>query len=133
MLPVLHPAVADRDCVLCQKYQYNEETGQVERRANGSYRPRATPPRCRTKRGCPKGTPENPKTLWPRNRQAYEFYLECRATGNFPADPFVAETARLIADAQEEAREVLKAREDNSLGLFKVLSNALGSNKGHQR
>ncbi len=124
MLPVLHPAVADRDCEFCQKYQFNEETGQVERRADGSYRQRVTPPRCRTKRGCPKGTPENPKTLWPRNRQAYVFYLECKATGNFPDDPFVSETARLIADAVAEAERRIQRREDPLLTLLQVMKHA---------
>lgn len=128
MLEVLHPRLPD--CDLCQKYQWNPEEGQFERAENGAFRkrlPEIKPP-CRTKKGCPKGTPEAPRTLWKNNRKAYEFYLECEAVGNFPDDPYVRRIARLIREVLNEAQEA-KRKESSELSLFKVLLTNAARNR----
>lgn len=53
---------------------------------------------------CLKGTAENQRTLNPTNRKVYQHYLECRATGIFPDDPWVRKHAAIIK-AVEEALE----------------------------
>src|SRR3954464_6059038 len=53
-------------------------------------------------RGCPKGTPENPRSLCPENVEAYEHYLECRAIGSFPDDPIVHRNAALIRAVEDD-------------------------------
>lgn len=124
MLEILHPALPD--CETCQKYQYDFEKGQIERAANGAYRERVLLCPCRTKKGCPKGTPEAPRTLWKNNRQAYEFYLECEAVGHFPDDPYVRWIARVIRETKQRAEKILARREQEAtseLSLFKVLSH----------
>lgn len=64
---------------------------------------------CRNDKGCPKGTPENPRTLNDQNRRCYEHYKECRAVGQFPDDPVVKQNAAVIRDVEdsiERSREV---------------------------
>lgn len=67
------------------------------------------PAPCRTDKGCPKGTPENQRSLNEQNRRCYEHYKECRATGMFPDDPVVRRNAAVIRDVEdavERSREV---------------------------
>ena len=54
------------------------------------------------KRGCPKGTPENPRNLLLCNELAYEHYRECRAVGEFPDDPIVRRNAAIIRAVEDE-------------------------------
>lgn len=101
----VQPVLAARSCDHCQKFVYDEETGTPARDAEGKLierDPRNTPP-CRRPRGCPKGTPEAPRTLSPRNWAAYLFHLECQACGDFPDDPLVRRNAALIEMAEREA------------------------------
>jgi hypothetical protein len=118
ILELLHPQVARRDCNHCQLYQYNEDTGRVEQwRGRPLRRVRGQPPPCRTPQGCPKGSPEESRQLTRRNEQAYDHYLQCRATGRFPDDPLVARNAAIIRSAwdllerrnAEELRMLLSA------------------------
>ena len=110
MLLTYHPRIANRDCDHCQKFHYDEETGEPVRdeRAEGKtalgeggmwYRRDPAP--CRLPKGCPKGTPENPLSLSAKNRRAYEHYQECKATGNFPEDSIVARNAGIIARIEQ--------------------------------
>lgn len=48
--------------------------------------------------GCPKGTPENQKTLTPLNEKVVAHYRECQAVGRFPDDPVVRMNAGIIAE-----------------------------------
>jgi hypothetical protein len=103
MLELYHPLVARRDCGHCQKFQYDEETGQPTRdeRAVGALGEddlwyRRSPAPCRLPQGCPKGTPEEPHSLSARNRLAWQHYQECKATGNFPQDAIVSRNAGII-------------------------------------
>jgi Pyruvate/2-oxoacid:ferredoxin oxidoreductase delta subunit len=99
-LLLLHPEVATRDCADCQMHVYDEQTGERALHAGRPVvRPAGTQPACRTCRGCPKGTPENPKSLSSKNMHAYLHYLECQAVGQFPDDPIVRRNAATIRSA----------------------------------
>jgi hypothetical protein len=106
-LAILHPEVAYRDCEHCQKWKYDEETGEVEmfgkvpmERPN----PDLTP--CRVKKaGCPKGTPEHQRSLTAQNHQAWLFHRECRAVRQWPDDPVVRANAAVIDLAEQMARD----------------------------
>lgn len=127
LLKILHPKVADRDCEHCQAFIYDEETGLPEEWPKGSGKLRqrfdgARPPCRDPKRGCPKGTPEKPKTLDDRNRDCYSHYLECRAVGSFPDDPLVRQNAAIILQV-ERAVERLERRRD-MLDLFSIVARS---------
>ncbi len=78
----------------------------VEFRGNAVQRPPGALPNCQNGKGCPKGTPEEPVSLHPRNQQAYVHYRQCRATGEFPDDPIVKEHARLIRDVEDHVEQL---------------------------
>lgn len=120
---ILHPLVATRDCDLCQRDFYDEKTGKpnmrggriIERKEYGT----ACPPPCRDpKVRCPKGTPEEPKSLTRQNSEAYLHYLECRAVGAFPDDEIVRRNARVIRDVEDR----LKERDANQLKELLLLA-----------
>jgi len=108
MVILEHPQVAYRDCAVCQQYMFDEKTGHMEvRRGKPSKRPANSLPPCRSKGvGCPKGTPEQPKTLSNKNRSAYQHYLECKAVGSFPDDAIVRRNAMIIRDAEDESARI---------------------------
>lgn len=107
-----HPGVAYRDCGHCQRFAYDEKTGKPEL-WRGEPIKRSAPPPCRYeieggRTKCPKGTPEKSRMLTEQNEEAYEHYLQCQATGQFPDDPIVRRNAALIrraVDAFDEIRE----------------------------
>lgn len=114
LLIELYPAVAFRDCQHCLEHIYDEATGEPLTGPNKQPRKRINgvpPPMCQTPVGCPKGTPEQPKTMTPENEQAFWHYKQCKATGRFPDDPLVAENAAIIADMIEFAAEERANRE----------------------
>ena len=59
------------------------------------------PAPCRTDKGCPKGTPENQRSLTYENEQCYDHYRECRAVNQFPDDPVVRRNAAAIRDVED--------------------------------
>lgn len=91
------------DCGTCQQWSVNPLTGQFQMRG-GSRVHRQSPEDllCRTKEGCPKGSPGSPFGLSEKNRQALAFDLECRAVGQWPDDPIVRRNARVIELALRE-------------------------------
>lgn len=101
-----HPQIAFRDCSHCLRFHYNEETGEPYPGRDGEPARRhwGCPPPCRTPAGCPKGTPEEPKSLSAQNMQAYEHYQTCKAIGRFPEDSIVERNAALFMLC-EETRE----------------------------
>jgi len=106
----LHPEVAHRDCGDCQRWQYNHETGELEL-WRGQPIERCGPPPCRLGAGqCAKGTPEDSKALTSQNLQAYQHYMECKATFSFPDDPIVRRNAGIIKMAEEIVERVVLAR-----------------------
>ena len=69
---------------------------------------------CRTRFGCKKGTPENPRSLSDSNQLAYEHYKQCRAVGQFPDDSIVRENAAIIRGVEDQFKryETKKASSD---------------------
>lgn len=93
------------DCGTCQQWSVNPLTSQFQTRGGNRVRRQAPDDLlCRTKEGCPKGSPESPFGLSPKNRQALAFDLECRAVGQWPDDPIVRRNARVIGLALMEVQ-----------------------------
>lgn len=109
----MFPKVALRDCRLCQKYKFNEESGAMMRQkyATGPdglglpvERPKNDKPPCRiASLGCAKGTPEQSYGLSSKNWAAYRFHQRCKATGKWPDDGIVMRNAGIIEAALERA------------------------------
>jgi hypothetical protein len=104
------PQAAFRNCTHCQTYVYDETTGRPFEHPphSGRFipRPAGTLSPCRMAGiGCPKGTPENPRSLTHENQAAYRFDRECRAVGNFPDDPLVRRHAALIRAAEQSVAQ----------------------------
>jgi len=102
-----HPQVATRSCEDCQRYVYDEKTGERQEWPKGSGnplpRPKGTLPPCGygpTK--CPKGNPTAGRELSESNAMAYRHYLECRAVGQFPDDAVVRQNAAIIRSVEDE-------------------------------
>lgn len=106
----LHPLVMLRDCNHCQKYLYDETTGEPikSRKKDGSLRERdsSCPPPCRTSVGCKKGTPENSLALNGANQEAWEHFRECQAVGSFPDDQIVRQNAAAIQEALQAVERI---------------------------
>ena len=116
-----HPQVAFRDCAHCQRFVYDEETGQPQTINRGTMlvpRNQHNPPPCRLERGCAKGTPEQPVTLNPANEQAWEFHKQCKAVGQFPADALVRQNAAIIEDIAEQQQRLHQRKVDLLLELL---------------
>jgi hypothetical protein len=93
--------LASRSCESCQEFWYSEETGDPIL-SNSTLLPmlRVSPPPCRMPGvGCPKGDPENQRTLNSANGLALSHYLNCAAVGIFPQDSIVSQNAKVIAKA----------------------------------
>lgn len=107
-LILFHPAVAYRDCGHCQEFLYWEDGDEIGLPVTRGDKPVkrniGSPPPCRTPQGCPKGTPEAPRTLSGKNEFAYQHDSECRAINQFPDDAIVkrnAATIRIVEDSRK--------------------------------
>jgi hypothetical protein len=107
-LRLFDPELAARDCESCAKYHYQD--GEIVRRPHKIGLPvlRVGEPPCNT---CPKIPGDEAVKhrkyavhLSEENEQAWEFYLECKAVGDFPCDPIVRRWAGLIRRL-EDARD----------------------------
>lgn len=118
-----YPKVAYRSCDDCQKWEYDEKTGQrlEDRRLPTLYVLRRGPTPCRTPDGCPKGTPEDSKALTFQNWLAYRHYLECKAVGNFPDDPIVKQNAGIIREVEDLYQRM---KQETTLETLKALLSA---------
>lgn len=91
------PFLTTLGCETCKTWWVDPLTGEVTERGG---KPMLRPPEavllCETRSGCPKGTPDAPKTLSPQNQQALRHYLECKATHSFPEDAIVKHNAVII-------------------------------------
>lgn len=118
-----NPKLAARDCQTCLVYEFNEETGEIEKddatgepieRLGPEYAPCRMHARGKRTLGCPKGTPEEPLTLSPQNELAVQRHEEWKATGGFPPDPLVARRAVIIEavkkSCEDRRQEVLMLR-----------------------
>lgn len=105
-LILAHPEVARVSCADCQAWAYNDDWTRTKRLGRDVPRPPGSPTPCGT---CPKipasapeRTPEHAIELTTQNWQAYRHYLECRAVGQFPDDPIVRRTARVVRGVYDE-------------------------------
>lgn len=91
---------------------YDEETGEAKTfHGKPVPRPPNTHPPCRyqdpkkPQGRCPKGTPENQKSLTEKNLLAWQHYLECKAVGDFPDDPIVRSNAGIIRRIEDSLQD----------------------------
>ncbi len=84
-----------------------DDDGKVSTRCDvPNKRPRGVPTPCFKCPKIPVGMApdrQNAVELTDRNFAAYVHYLECRAVGQFPADPIVRRNARILRAIQDEA------------------------------
>lgn len=97
----LYPNTARLSCEDCQKWWVDPLSGEYVEVGKGRLERGTAPLLCNTKDGCPAGKPGQQRRLSPRNKLAYQHYLECEATGNFPDDCIVAKNAKIIKSAIE--------------------------------
>ena len=122
-LKILHPEVADRNCKHCLVYQFDDTTGELQFGRDGKPELRLLNSgpsflaACRDpSRGCPKGTPENPKTLSEDNLNCLQHYRECEAVGCFPDDAVVRRNAAAIKGVLDSC-DKSKAKDQMNLTL----------------
>ena len=117
-----HPEF-DRDCSDCTKWLYDEAGNIIRRpRLTGppTPRPLTVPTPCAS---CPKiplgrlTIRENALELTPQLRQAYLFFLECRAVNHWPDDPIVRWAARICRDVHDRWDRVPLLRLAARLGV----------------
>jgi len=99
-----YPELARRSCDLCQKWWFKTDGSVVH--SGGKPQLRQDKPPCRERVGCPKGTPENQRTLNKANAWAWKHFCECRAIGQFPDDAIVRKNARIITEALQVKAKV---------------------------
>lgn len=104
VLDLTAPEIARRSCADCQKFWYLS-SGEVQiRNSTGEkeLRPEFALTSCRTEFGCPKGTPENQRSLNTANGWAWRHFRLCDASGSFPVDAIVQNNAKVIRSAIKE-------------------------------
>ncbi len=120
-----------RACEDCKRWLYDEDTGQRKedaRTGKPRERPEHAPVRCETKKGCPRGKPEDEMKGY--NWLCYLHYLQCKATGQWPDDETVKANAGLIRAIEDDIqrsgqRRTFTAVENNNILLKAVLTNML--------
>lgn len=123
-----HPEVAFRDCQFCLKVLHDADGKPEEKRGSTPEkrvyyeRDSTCPADCRTPKGCPKGTAENPIELSESNRRAIEHYRECVAVGSFPNDDIVRRNAAIIRRIDDDMKARKEMSRQNQLDLM-FLSN----------
>lgn len=107
ILDLTAPRIARRSCADCLKYWYQDNGLVLIRNSTGEkeLRPLFALPSCQTEFGCPKGTPENPKSLSTPNQWAYRHFQACEVTSSFPDDDIVRYNTRVIRKAMEAAEK----------------------------
>jgi len=97
------PQVAWRDCDDCQRHVYDDLTGQRALYQGAPIpRPPGTFPPCRVPQlGCPKGTPESPRSLTPELWELWRFDRQRRASGNPAPTPEAGRLSLLIQLAEQ--------------------------------
>ncbi len=128
LLILRHPEVAFRDCGHCRKWQYDEKTG---RQTMWHGKPLARPPKLKLpceyilpngQTKCPKGSPHAGRALTEANYEAYDHYLQCRATGSFPDDPIVRRNAAVIRAVEDSVAD--QRQHEQLIELFEVVLKA---------
>jgi hypothetical protein len=97
------PQVAWRDCDDCQRHIYDDLTGQRALfQGRPIPRPAGTQSPCRVSHlGCPKGTPESPRSLTPELWELWHFDRQRRASGQPAPTPEAARLSLLIQLAEQ--------------------------------
>ncbi len=109
-LELYYPATSRLSCKDCQEWWVDPLTGDYVL-LEGEKQPRSGGLLCQTQDGCPAGNPTRQRRLSDKNRRAYQHYLECRATGNFPDDPWVRKNASIIRAAMDRVdRECVQSQ-----------------------
>ena len=95
------PMIAKRSCDHCQKYWYSDKTGKpIVVNSTGELMLRSGPTPCRVPDiGCPKGTPEDQRSLSIENKWALSHFRGCDAIGSGPDCEIVKRNARIIRKA----------------------------------
>ncbi len=106
----MYPKVAARSCEDCRRFMYDDKGDVLTRGGEPVKRPRGGRTPCATCPKVPAGTPSpSPAAaveLSEEHRQALRFYRECRATGEFPADPLVRFLAAAFRAAEDHCDKV---------------------------
>lgn len=123
ILDRLDHRLANRSCEDCQTYWYQDNGLVLLRNSTGEkeLRPMFALPSCRTEFGCPKGTPENQKSLNIANQWAWRYFQACEVTSSFPDDDIVRYNARVIRKAIEKAEKLKTNR------MAKIATGFIGS------
>jgi len=105
---MLHPGVAARSCADCVKYMHRDSGGRFGEMMTRGGEPTPRTPGAKTPCVfCPKippgaaPKPENAVEVTPQLADCLTHYLECRAVGQFPADPIVRTAAVLIRQVED--------------------------------
>lgn len=119
---LLHPVIASRSCDSCKIYMYDDKPPDrfsldiVEERPQGSGKllkrlPKQKPPCWMCPKIPPKikPIPENAIEISTKNRQAYDHYLMCKATGKFPDDPIVFRNAGYIRQIEDQVQQNIQS------------------------
>lgn len=124
-LELEHLGLSRRSCEDCLRYWYKGESisPEIDKRTGEPVsRPTHLPPDCHLEKGCPKGCYRHPKkpdtdnSLTGYNRRAYQHYLICKATGEWPRSPdgsvdeTVKRNAMLISQAEAMFRRMREQR-----------------------
>lgn len=114
ILDLTDTKLASRSCTDCQKYWYQSNGLVLIRNSTGEkeLRPEFALPSCRTEFGCPKGTPENQKSLNVSNEWAWRHFRQCEVLGQFPDDDIVRYNTRVIRQAIQKAEQIRKETRD---------------------
>lgn len=120
-LILLHPEVAGRSCDECQQWLFDDKadkfaTKPFERKGHRIPRPAASKPLCFACPKQPADVPDNDRSpdtaveVAPPVWEAWQFFQECRAVGQFPDDPLVRKAAAICAAAEKTADLLIQAR-----------------------
>ncbi len=105
---LFHPEWS-RSCNDCVTWLYDDDGNVSKRCGVPNRRPKGVPTPCFKCPKIPSGAAppdrSNAVELTERNFAAYVHYLECRAVGQFPADPIVRRNARILRAIQDEAEQ----------------------------
>lgn len=105
--------MAARPCDECKTYLYDAAGEPVLRGGKPVRRPPGSPLPCANCPKIPPGTPplpENAVELTEEHRETVRFYRECRAVGQFPADPIVRWAAATLRAAEDHCDRVQATR-----------------------
>jgi hypothetical protein len=91
-----NPQIASRSCQSCKIWQWDEKTKKRMEDKQGKPVKRFLPLPCLSgPKACPKVSPTAGKEMSEKNKLAYQYWLECKATNSFPDDRLVRRVAAI--------------------------------------